>query len=613
MRHCAQCGQDISAEQGLVTTAQLSAESIFTRSAEAELLELLRQATLGEYDIAGELGRGGMAIVYLAHDIALDRHVAIKVMSPTLVGTEGLVERFMREARTSAALSHPNIIPIHSVKHKGPLLYFVMKFVQGRTLDSIIKHEGALPTRMVTAILSQVGGALGYAHRHGVVHRDVKPANIMIDIEGWAVVTDFGIAKPSHAADELTATGAVVGTPAYMSPEQCAGQPLTGASDQYALGVVGYEMLTGLQPFQGSSLMELMKKHFFDEPTPVEQLREDCPPDLASAVSRMLAKEPGDRWPTLEDMVAAVGAAPLAANDPIRVRMVDLAKSGERHLELSQISAPTSPVPQSNAGLARAERPAAVSETAPSPAVTAGAAVRKPRSRAVRWLAALAVLLLVVGGGGWVTRNVLLPRLSRSGTETAEQLRAGPGATDRPADTEQSATPGKAEPLPVTTGSVTVRGLPAGGVVYLNDQQQHGTELQLEPGEYDVRLEAAGYETTATTVTVQAGASLTLEYSGRPTPRRPAAEPPAATPRIPARATRDTVPGLLQLVITNTRARVIVDGVTRAEGNRVPLQLEPGRHVLRLERDGFLSLDTVVTLAGGDTVLRRFTLVRRTP
>src|SRR5436190_8497188 len=172
---------------------------------EDRLLERLRVAAAGEYDIHGELGRGGMATVYLAHEIALERKVAIKVMHPAMIYGEGMVERFKREARTAAHLSHPNIIPVYAVREADGLLYFVMKLVEGTPLDSIMRELGKLPLPMVEAILAQVGGAFGYAHRRGVVHRDIKPSNILIDDEGWAVVTDFGIAKVQES-EGLTQT-----------------------------------------------------------------------------------------------------------------------------------------------------------------------------------------------------------------------------------------------------------------------------------------------------------------------------------------------------------------------------------------------------------------------
>src|SRR5256886_4172507 len=192
-RHCPTWGADVSGQQGQVATAYVTPDDA-ARLAQGQSAQLaaLRKATLGHYDIHGELGQGGMATVYLAHDIALDRKVAIKVMSPALFSTAGMVERFKREARTAAALSHPHIIPIHAVRESADPVYFVMQFVEGRSLESIVPAPGPLPLPLALAVLYQAGDALGYAHRRGVVHRDVKPANIMLDTDGWVVVIDYG-------------------------------------------------------------------------------------------------------------------------------------------------------------------------------------------------------------------------------------------------------------------------------------------------------------------------------------------------------------------------------------------------------------------------------------
>ncbi len=306
-------------------------------------LELLRATTLGEYEIIGELGRGGMASVYLAHDIALDRQVAIKVISPSLGASPPLVERFRREARTAASLSHPNIIPIYAVRHSDRLLYFVMKYVEGRPLDSILRETGALPVNTVQAILGQVAGAVGYAHRHGVVHRDIKPGNILIDDEGWCVVTDFGIAKVAES-EGLTTSGVMVGTPAYMSPEQCLSNDVTGASDQYALGVVAYEMLTGRLPFPGSSMMSVMYAHVHVPVPEITSLRDEVPPELASTIMRMLAKEPGDRWPSVEEAAAALGSVTTTQDEPTRSQLITLATSGPKG-PVVRHTTPRSPIP----------------------------------------------------------------------------------------------------------------------------------------------------------------------------------------------------------------------------------------------------------------------------
>ena len=308
-------------------------------------LDALRRATLGEYDVLGELGHGGMATVYLAHDLALDRSVAIKVLAPALLAMgEGMVERFKREARTAAALSHPHIIPIYAVKESDEVLYFVMKYVQGRPLDAVIRDVGPLAIPMVQLILAQVSDALSYAHRHGVVHRDIKSANIMLDEEGWAVVTDFGIAKVLQSQG-LTLTGVTVGTPTYMSPEQCAMEEVTGASDQYSLGVVAYEMLTGKPLFEGDSIMSVMYAHFNRRPRPVSALRPECPANLDAAVMRMLEKDPRARWPGMEDVVAVCGRPSLRQDDPVRSQMVTLARAGSGAQLLARMRTPTSPIP----------------------------------------------------------------------------------------------------------------------------------------------------------------------------------------------------------------------------------------------------------------------------
>ncbi|MEO8295126.1 MAG: Ig-like domain-containing protein [Gemmatimonadota bacterium] len=338
-RFCTRCGSDVSGEQGMVATARLPSVP-----PEEAGIEILRRATLGEYEILAELGRGGMATVYLAHEISLDRKVAIKVMAPQLMFGEGMAERFRREARTAASLSHPHIIPIFAVKESGRVLYFVMKFVAGRPLDDIIREVGPLPIPMVRAILSQVGSALGYAHRRGIIHRDIKPANIMIDDEGWAVVTDFGIAKVAETQG-LTMTGVAVGTPSYMSPEQCAAKEVTGRSDQYSLGVVAYEMITGKQPFVADTAMAIMWQHFNDPPQPLRTLRAECPAELEAAVLQMMEKQPDKRWSSIEDAMGALGTTPLAHDDPVRLRMVGLAQSSLNQRLLDEMKTPTSLVP----------------------------------------------------------------------------------------------------------------------------------------------------------------------------------------------------------------------------------------------------------------------------
>jgi len=319
----------------------------------------LQAATAGEYEIFTELGRGGMAAVYLARDLALNRRVAIKVMAPGLLLGLGTMERFKQEAVTVANLQHAHIVAIYGVRQIGDLHFFVMQFVPGRTLEGVLRDVGALPIPVVRAWLYQIGSALGYAHRRGVIHRDIKPGNILLNADGEAIVTDFGIAKVAESPNQ-TQTGTVVGTPVYMSPEQCYARELTGASDQYSLGVVAYEMLVGRPPFSGSSFA-LMRSHTDSPPPPLHEVRPDIPRAMEAAVMRMLAKTPEERFPSLTDALASLGATALTHDDPLHAELQQLAAATERLNQLADVvRTPPSPVPRTR------ERPKQPAANAPS-------------------------------------------------------------------------------------------------------------------------------------------------------------------------------------------------------------------------------------------------------
>ena len=318
-------------------------------AAETELLADLQRVTLGEHDIQGILGRGGMGLVYLAHDISLNKKVAIKVLPPSLLQGEAAVERFRREARIAASLRHRHITSVFALKETTKVVFFVMEYVEGRTLDAILHDEGRLAIDTAEAILYDTAGALSYAHRREVVHRDLKPANIIVDVEGMAMITDFGVAKVS-TAQGLTTAGSTVGSPRYMSPEQWSGKA-TSLSDQYALGCVAYEMLAGRAPFEGETIEELMKKQLFDAPQPLSELRPDCPAALADAVMRMLQKDASQRWPSLDAAVAAIGLRAVAPDDPVRLSLAEFAKRGHDVRALPKT--PRSPIPVSKISLRR--------------------------------------------------------------------------------------------------------------------------------------------------------------------------------------------------------------------------------------------------------------------
>ncbi len=309
-----------------------------------ELLQKLRSVTLGEYEIKGELGRGGMAAVFLAHDLHLNRKVAIKVMLPGLSYGERMWDRFLAEARTAAKLDHPHIVYIHSVKEKDRFLYFVMKHIDGRSLDDLLSQHQAFPVAIAQLILTEVARGLDYAHREGVIHRDIKPANIMVDQKGSSIVMDFGIARAADT-QHFTQTGATIGTPAYMSPEQCHGSETSAASDQYSLGILAYELLTGAPPFVGTPI-ELQIAHMQDTPIPIRDRRSDLSLELSGAVMRMLLKTPEERWPSLRDLIPIFARGLDALGEGPRDELVAMVKSGPPRRK-SFPATPLSPTPLS--------------------------------------------------------------------------------------------------------------------------------------------------------------------------------------------------------------------------------------------------------------------------
>jgi serine/threonine protein kinase len=560
-RFCPSCGKPIAEDTELLTPGEHSEARL--AAADAQLLADLVDATAGKYDVYGELGRGGMAVVYLAHDLALDRKVAIKVLLPALALTEGAADRFKNDALTAARLNHLHIIPIYTVRETARLVFFVMRFVEGKPLDELlIRYGGSLPVPLVRALIGQVGSALGHAHRHGVYHRDVKPSNILIDLEGSSLLTDFGIAKRIDV-DGGTVTGATLGTPVYMSPEQCNAKPVTGRSDQYSLGVMAFEMLTGRVPFRADSAIEVMNMHCFEPLPPLRDLRPDCPDDIRTAVERMLEKDPERRFPTMDDAVGALGAVPLSHGDPIRVAFTDHVREASEEL-LARAQTPRSPFPATTSSV----RSAAVRRPSGAPRGRTPAPISTPESSPTpigrkrrRWPLILAAGVVVGGAGGWWW--------------TSQR-----GAT--PTIVEEPPAPPPAIP---TTGRFVASGLPLQGVVAIDGVRQDATEFELAPGRYEIGLTAPRYTSVVDTVDIVAGETIRMAYTGTPVRRTP------ASPRFVE----------LRLRITPW-ARLTVDGVRYGERTQWRDSLPPGSHRLQLRREGFVPIDTIVRLRAGDPV-----------
>lgn len=288
-----------------------------------EELTELRRVTGNRYTVVKRLGSGGMAHVYLAKHVALARPVVIKVLHRTLAREAEMRERFRREAEAAARLVHPYVCAILDQGAAGDVVYLVMPYYAGGSLADRLARARTLGVHEAAAIASQVACALDYAHRRGVVHRDVKPDNVLFDEDGNVVLTDFGIATARFHA-RLTATGRAMGTPHYMSPEQAMGRLVDGRSDLYAVGLLLYEMLTGHPPFDGADSYAVGYKHVHEAPAPPEQSRRDIPPALSAIVMRCLAKQPNDRYDRGFDLCDALLAflGGQAAPDEWRVARV---------------------------------------------------------------------------------------------------------------------------------------------------------------------------------------------------------------------------------------------------------------------------------------------------
>ncbi len=317
---CAQCGSAVADSSRFCATCGArmtdpAAPDGTTSSEPAEaLLASVRRALAADYDVEREVGRGGMAVVFKGREKELERTVALKVLPPDLAPVASIADRFKREARLAASLDHPNIIPVYRVGHTGGVLYMAMKYIDGRALDGLVATQGPLPLPVVLTVLRATARAMAYAHEHGIVHRDIKGANILIDRNGRVVVSDFGIARAMESA-ALTATGLMIGTPHYMSPEQCAGKPAGVQADQYSLGIVAYQLLTGTVPFDGDSLPEILQQHCFTPPPDPSLARPDSPAILTAIVHRLLSKEPEQRFSSTNELVSALDNIPFTEGE----------------------------------------------------------------------------------------------------------------------------------------------------------------------------------------------------------------------------------------------------------------------------------------------------------
>jgi serine/threonine protein kinase len=545
---------------------------------------IIRDALKDEYDLEKELGRGGMAVVYKGRDKQLEREVAIKVLPFSLSFDAEFVERFQREARTAGKLEHPNIIPIYRVGKSGRVIYFVMKFIRGKSLSAVIEARGALPVPEAKRMLIEAARALGYAHKHGIVHRDIKPDNIMFDELGQAIVADFGIAKAQSGA-KLTGTGMSIGTPHYMSPEQARAQNLDGRSDIYSLGVVAYQALTGHVPFDGEDSFSIGYKHIMEElPTPPLDTAEQR--EMFVIIRKMMAKKPDDRFQTAEEMIAA-----LESGSPAGMSIADL--STQKTTAIEPMKAPaksggvgggppnplggvTAPLPRASASMGK---PADAAPAPPPPAAKKPARPAPPPKRAEKskgpmiGIAAVAVLALGGAGGyfGVIKPKQDAARAQADSTARADSLRqlaradsirrdsiardsadARPGTSRTPAVAANQPGTSRTPPRTPTTpaapagapGTLSLSGVPTGAAIQIDGRPVSGTRIKDVPaGNRRLAVMAQGYARYDAMVTIPPGQTVPHTVRMLPvtnaavSPPGPATPTPATPPSQPAAPT----------------------------------------------------------------------------
>jgi serine/threonine protein kinase len=366
---------------------------------------------IGNYEILGLLGEGGMAVVYRARQINVGRDVAFKVIESRLANSPDFIKRFEREAHTIANLNHPHILKLFDFGHHEGLVYLVMELQPGGSLAQWLRNEGALPIEQVARYISQIGSALDYAHGRGVIHRDLKPQNVLLDEQLNAILTDFGVARIVGDVTALTGSGVAVGTPAYMAPEQWHGTEVDARTDLYTLAVMAYELLTARTPYIADTPPAMMYKHLHEQPTPLRELRAELPASIEQVLLKGMAKAPEERFQTAAEFAEAFQEAMTGkVPNSIKVNLPPRTKSAK----------PTTPV-ISTPTLAR-QKAAAAQNRSQLPLILGGLIA----------LALIGILALLVGRSGSDT-----PALSAAGSETSVQIAAdlSPTATETPTAT----------------------------------------------------------------------------------------------------------------------------------------------------------------------------------
>jgi serine/threonine protein kinase len=548
---CANCGTGLAAPAApSVATAVANPPGL--EPGGDELLEKVKQHLGADYAIDKELGRGGMAVVYRGVERALERVVALKVVPPESANAGQAAERFRREARLAASLDHANIIPVYRVGQAGPLHYMAMKFVEGRAVDAIIESQGALPIPVAIAILRYSAAGLAFAHEKKIVHRDIKGANILVDKDGRVMVSDFGIARALEEVS-LTASGMVIGTPYYMSPEQCGGQKISPQSDQYSLGILGFQMLTGEVPFNADSMVGVIQHHYMTPVPEIRAVRNDVPQELLDIIYCSLNKAPEDRFTTTREMAQALENVPQTEGEREEAeRLLRELSSGKTIPKVRTGTLP--PLTLTISGPSAPVVPRPVTQPR-KPAQAAPTKRRRKKKKNKMMMPALAAFVLFAGGGGYMMYS----------QEQAQQQRE----TKARADSIAAAQAKK--------GSVVLVGIPDEvRVTIQNTAYKNGDTVRLDAQTYEGKAEGRGYETTYPIIQVDSGVVTVVDISKDiiATGAGAAVNAPLSGPQLASRPSGGNTPavvadsGELRLSVAPNYVEIWVDGTKVGSGRK---------------------------------------------
>jgi serine/threonine protein kinase len=571
---CANCGTSTADQAGggavaLATSGDTGASSGVNLSPESsgnvdELLMMVKQHLGNDYRIDKELGRGGMAVVYKGVESALERVVAIKVVPPESANAGQAAERFKREARLAASLDHPNIIPVYRVGQAGPLHFMAMKFVEGRAVDAIIEQQGALPVPIAIAILKYAALGLAFAHEKKIIHRDVKGANILVDKDGRVMMSDFGIARALEEVS-LTASGMMIGTPYFMSPEQCGGQKVSPQSDQYSLGILGFQLLTGEVPFNADSMVGIIQHHYMTQPPDITAVRQDVPKELLDIIYCSLNKDPGDRFATTKEMATALENVPISDADREEAeKALKVLSAGQAIPKVRTGTLPPLALTISGPGPRVQPRPVTTPRARPAPQVGVRKVSKKRKKKNKMIPVVAGFVMLLLGGAGYMMYS-------------QQQAQAAALAQQQKADSVRLAQQ-RAAALARSRGNIVVMGMPQGvpvqlaGRAYLN-----GQVATLDTATYIATATADGYEPLSQPVIVKAATTDTVTFTMTPSSAANQVGNAVGTRNVP-RAPSDS--NEVRFAVTPLYVQIWVDG-TQIGSGRARSRLAVGPHHVR--------------------------------